>query len=114
MNHRFIVFALWYGTALSAVTVTLGLTFAILYQVRTGGAWRRTELGRHLMAFVLAPALVLLLSIIRAILGADLDTLWFLVLRMFAFTAVPLVYAQRIWIFLKTQREKDDVPDQDH
>jgi cytochrome bd-type quinol oxidase subunit 2 len=114
MNHGFIVFALWYGTILSVITVGLGLTFAILYQIKTGGAWRKTEVGRHLMAFVLAPAAVLLLSLIRVLFGANLDTLWFVVLRMIAFTFVPLVYAQRIWIFLKTQKEKDDVPDQDH
>jgi cytochrome bd-type quinol oxidase subunit 2 len=114
MSHSFTVFALWYGTILSAVTVILGLTFAVLYQVKTGGAWRRTEIGRHLMAFVLAPASVLLLALIRALFGADLDTLWFLGLRMIAFTSVPLVYAQRIWIFLKTQKEKDSVPGKDH
>lgn len=99
--------ALWYGTTLSVVTVLLGFTFAVLYEVRTGGAWRRTEMGRHLMAFVLAPTSVLLLAIIRTLGGADLDTLWFVVLRMVAFTSVPLVYAQRVWIFLKTQRDKD-------
>lgn len=114
MNHGIIVFALWYGTILSAVTVLLGLLFAILYHIKTGGAWKHTELGRHLMAFVLAPASVLLLALIRAIFGADLDTLWFVILRMLAFTSVPLVYAQRIIIFLKTQKEKDNVPDQDH
>lgn len=106
--------ALWYGTVLSVITVLLGLLFAVLYEVKTGGAWRRTEMGRHLMAFVLAPTMTLTLALIRAIGGADLDTLWFVLLRMCVFTAVPLVYAQRVLIFLKTQKEKDIVSDQDH
>lgn len=106
--------ALLYGTFASGMTVVFGLTFAYLYETRTRGAWRQTELGRHLMWFVLAPTSVLLLALVRAIGGADLDTLWFVILRLVVFTSVPLVYLQRILIFLKVQREGQDEPGTDH
>jgi cytochrome bd-type quinol oxidase subunit 2 len=105
--------ALWYGNLAALITVLEGLCFAYLYETRTNGAWRKTEMGRHLMWFVLAPTSVLLLALIRVIFGASLDTLWFVILRLVVFTSVPVVYFQRIWIFLKVQKESDD-SDQDH
>jgi len=105
--------ALWYGNLAALVTVLEGGVFAYLYETKTKGAWRKTQMGRHLMWFVLAPSSVLLLALIRAIFGASLDTLWFVILRLVVFTSVPVVYGQRIWIFLKVQEESDD-SDQDH
>jgi len=97
----------WYSFFITGAIIVFGLTFAYLYHSRTGGAWRRSELGRNLMAFVVAPTMVLILAMIR------IHALWWIIVRLAAYTTVPLVYLQRIRIFLKVQKESD-VPDQDH
>lgn len=97
----------WYGAIVTVAIIALGLVFAYLYQTRTNGAWRRSELGRHLMAFVLAPTAVLIVAMI------PIHQLWWFVIRLLAYSTVPLVYWQRIRIFLKVQKENDDTR-QDH
>jgi len=97
----------WYGFFITITIVAFGLTFAYLYHTRTHGAWRRSELGRHLMAFVVAPTAVLITAMIR------IDEIWWMMIQLIAYTTVPLVYLQRIRIFLRVQKESDD-SDQDH
>ncbi len=97
----------WYGLFITVAIVVFGLTFAYLYHTRTNGAWRRSELGRHLMAFVVVPTIVLILALIR------IHEVWWILVRLAVYTCVPLVYLQRIRIFLRVQKESD-VPDQGH
>jgi hypothetical protein len=67
------------------------------------------------MTFALAPTGVLILALIRTVGGASLDTPWFLLVRLAAFTLVPVVYIRQIVIFMKVQNGKEgNDPDQDH
>jgi hypothetical protein len=91
----------WYSLFITVTIIGFGVTFAYLYHTRTNGAWRRTELGRHLMAFVAAPTAVLILALIR------IHQVWWIVIRLAAYSTVPLVYLQRIRIFLRVQKESD-------
>jgi hypothetical protein len=63
--------------------------------------WWDTEMGRHLMAYMSAVALVLLLSCVVNDVG---DSSWFQVLRLVVFVAIPLVMTWRLWLQLKAQR----------
>ena len=65
-------------------------------------AWWRTEMGRHLMAYMLVVGTVLLLSSIRIAVG---DAPWFGFLRFIVFLFVPVVMTQRLWLQLKAQRQ---------
>jgi ABC-type molybdate transport system permease subunit len=99
----------WYAIFASAVTVVFGVSFAYLYHTRTKGGWHDSEMGRHLMAFVLAPTVVLALGLI------PIHQIWWMFIQLAAFTTVPLVYLQRIRIFLKVQHEEDQYDSsQDH
>jgi predicted membrane channel-forming protein YqfA (hemolysin III family) len=97
----------WYSLFITIAIIIFGLTFAYLYHTRTNGAWRRSSLGRHLMAFVVVPTIVLLLALIRV------HEVWWIMIRLAVYTCVPLVYLQRIRIFLKVQKE-NDVTGQNH
>ena len=67
--------------------------------------WWHTQLGRHLMAFMVIVTSVLTLSSIRVF--ADVGAWWFPVLRVAVFTGVPLVMTQRLWLLIKAQRNPE-------
>ena len=69
----------WYSLFITIAIIVFGLTFGYLYHTRTNGAWRRTELGRHLMAFVVVPTLVLILALIR------IHAIWWIMIQLAAF-----------------------------
>ena len=91
----------WYGVLVTLVTIGAGITFIYLYHTRTGGQWRDTELGRNLMYFVLVPTAVLICALI------PIHQAWWTIASLAVYTTVPLVYIQRIRVFLKVQREED-------
>lgn len=64
--------------------------------------WRHSEMGRHLMAYMGALALVLVLSCIRLVFG---DAPWFQIVRLVVFVAIPLTMTWRLWLQIKAQRE---------
>lgn len=63
--------------------------------------WRRERLGPHLMAFMVAIAMVLDLSAVGQF--AFRGSLWFAVLRLVTFTAIPIVIGWRLAIIIRTQ-----------
>ena len=71
--------------------------------------WWRTQMGRHLMAYMTVIAAVLTLSSVRVFTG---DTWWFAVLRVVVFFGVPLAMTQRLWLQIKAQR--DDARQEKH
>lgn len=60
---------LWMWWALVAAGLVGSMMFPILYQVGSKGAWRRNDLGRHLMAFSVAVGVALLALLLRIALG---------------------------------------------
>lgn len=70
--------------------------------------WWRSEMGRHLMIYMAAMAIVLTLSCIRVDISGD--TWWFALLRLATFTAVPIAMTQRAWLQIKAQRARGDDP----
>lgn len=69
--------------------------------------WRSTPMGRHLMFYMVSIAVVLDLGVIGFALGRD--TLWFNVLRLVVFVAVPIAMTQRLWLQIQARRNSDSV-----
>lgn len=92
----------WLRLAGNALLICAALicTTSVILHARV--PWRRSEFGRHLMIYMGTMALTLDLSVIRIFVG---DTWWFALLRLFVFAAVPLAFAQRLWLQIKAQRE---------
>jgi hypothetical protein len=94
------------GDVLILITAGLGVACVVAYQVTTDGAWRLSEVGRHLMAFMGSLAAALSLSVLKAVvvdvLGHD-DPVWFQVIRVLVFCTVPVVLAQRLHIIISTR-----------
>lgn len=64
---------------------------------------RTSPMSRHLLAYMTALAIVLVLSCIRIDAGGD--TWWFALLRLVAFVGVPVFMTQRLWMQVRAQRE---------
>ena len=64
--------------------------------------WRSTQMGRHVMWFMLALALTYDLGVVRIFFG---DSDWFSLLRLVVFIALPVVTTQRLWLLIKAQRD---------
>lgn len=62
-------FGLWVWLFMVAAGFIGSLLFPVLYHVGSHGAWRRTEMGRHLMAFSLAVGYALLALLLRITFG---------------------------------------------
>lgn len=61
--------ALWAWWALTALGFVGSVAFPVLYHRGSNGTWRRTEMGRHLMAFSIAVGYALLALLLRIALG---------------------------------------------
>lgn len=81
-----------------ALALAAGLAFVVLYALRS--PWRTSEMGRHLMAFMVVTA-VELGSLLALGLG------WRVPLWLFAlgFGALDVVVVQRLWLLVKAQQE---------
>lgn len=66
--------------------------------------WWRSEMGRHLMAYMAVIAAVLVLSCIRALTGNSGDSWWFQLVRLIVFVGVPVVMTQRLVLQVKARR----------
>jgi hypothetical protein len=63
--------------------------------------WWRTEIGRHLMAYMAIVALLTLLGVVRIVFGPP----WFDTLRTALFALFPVVTWWRLTLIVKEQRE---------
>lgn len=95
------------GDVLVGVIALQALDWSLAYQRLTGGAWRSSTEGRHLMSFMLVIAAVTGLAVVRAVavdaLGAS-DPAWFRGLRVAVFAGVPLVLGWRRRLLTTAQR----------
>lgn len=64
--------------------------------------WRRSPMGRHLMAYMAVVALVLDLGAIRFFLGDSPAFQW---LRLVVFVGIPIVMSQRLYLQIRARRE---------
>lgn len=92
----------WIGNGLILWAALVGMVSVV---VHARVPWWRTQMGRHLMAYMLVVAAVLTLSSIRVVAG---DSWGFALLRLVVFAGVPIVMSQRLWLQIKAQR--DDRP----
>jgi len=90
--------ATWLGNGLIFWAASVGVASVI---VHARVEWWRSEMGRHLMAYMSVIAAVLALSCLRIIFG---DSPWFSLLRLAVFTGVPIAMTQRLVLQLKAQR----------
>ncbi len=90
-----------FGTFLVYFSTFEALLFIVLYHRLA--AWWKSEAGRHVMSFMAIIAAVLVLSSLRALLGASLDTPWFQWLRVAVFVGVPVVIGWRIRLLIRAQ-----------
>lgn len=95
----------WIGSVLILYCTIVGVVSVIVHsKVR----WWATAMGRHLMAYMLVVAAILLLSSISVVLRlfgvTPLDAMWFEILRLAVFTLLPVVMTQRLWLQVKAQR----------
>lgn len=109
MNPPIVLF----GDALISAIAVLATSCVVAYQVTTGGAWRRTWTGRHLMAFMAVLAVLADLGLVRVI-AVDLlgqpDPACFQVLRVAVLTLEPFVLAWRLAIIIGASRGASQAP----
>lgn len=87
------------GTVLVVVSALLAWAVCVVYHL--SARWWEREVGRHVMTFTATLAVVLTLWAVGAVAPAR-DT-WWEVLRLVAFTGVPLSLGWRLWIVYRLQ-----------
>jgi hypothetical protein len=101
---------LLFGSILAVVTTLMSLEWNIAYHRQTKGAWRRSGMGRHMMAFAAALSAVFLLASARFItvdvLGHT-DPGWFQWLRLVVFTSIPIVIGWRRVLLARAQGSQE-------
>lgn len=97
------------GDTLVVLSAILCWVFVVAYHRLTGGAWRRSEAGRHLMAMKTVFGLVLTLAVVRL---AGLDSVWFALLRTITFLGVPIVLIWRLAMLVRAQRPQVEVEEE--
>lgn len=82
------------------ISAAVVCTASVVLHLRV--TWWRSEMGRHLLAYMGVMALTLDLGVVRIFFG---DSSWFQLVRLIVFVGVPLVMTQRLWLQIKAQRE---------
>jgi hypothetical protein len=104
------------GNVLLFITAALCSACALTYGWTTWGGWRDSEVGRHLMSFMISEAAILDLGVVRV--AADAagwpDPSWFRALRVVVFVSLPIVAAWRLSIILRARNGKLTGPDRLH
>lgn len=80
-----------------AIAILVGLTFVVLYAIRS--PWTKTTMGRHAMALAIVGAGEAA-SLFALALGVDVP-LWVFAV---GFAALDAVLVQRLWIFFRAQK----------
>lgn len=78
------------------------LTFVVRFAYTTGGDWRRSRAGRHVMLFTMMLAWMLLLHVVYLVLG---DYPWREVVVWLSFIAFTVLLWQRVGVLEAEQRE---------
>lgn len=89
------------GSVLLTAAAAIATTSVIVHlRVR----WWASQMGHHLLFYMLTVALVLDLGAIRFVFSGA-GVLWFELLRLAVFALVPLVLGQRLYLQLQARRE---------
>jgi cytochrome bd-type quinol oxidase subunit 2 len=96
------------GNTLVVISVALCWIFVVLYHALTGGTWRRSAAGRHLMVSMATFGTVLTSTAPRVGAGPGLDATWFQIVRVVVFAGVPVVFAWRIVLLIRAQRRDEE------
>lgn len=100
----------WVGNVLIFTTTVIALELVWRYHRVSGGAWRYTSIGKHVMSFMGIIAWVLLLSTTRLIM-VDIfhtaDFWWFQALRVISFLGIPIVLLWRRRIIVGAHKNKN-------
>ncbi len=104
--------ALIFGNFMVVLTALLSIACVVAYQFTTGGAWKTTETGRHLMAFMCSEAAVMTLALLRQILVSIgiTDPSWFYLLRLVVFLSIPFVFAWRLRLIILAYLDRPHEP----
>lgn len=98
----------WVTFVLVVVATLQALEWVVAYHRQTRGAWRKREMGRHLMAFMAAIAIVLAFATTSRFLHAlgYMNPVWFDWLRVAVFVSIPAVLLWRRLLLAHAQREE--------
>lgn len=88
------------GTALVVVSAVLAWAVCVTYHL--SARWWDSEAGRHLMTFTAVLAVVLTLWSVGALTPATKGT-WWQIVRLVAFTGVPVSLGWRLWMVYRLQ-----------
>lgn len=80
------------------IASALFATTSVILHLRV--PWWRSDMGRHLMAYMAVIAATVDLGVLRMLLG---DSHPFRIVRLVVFALVPVVLAWRAWLQLKAQ-----------
>lgn len=111
------------GNILLILSAVVNLEMIWKYHRLTHGAWRNTLMGRHVMAYMSATGLVLVLASIRFVTVTWLtgtDPVWFQSVRVLTYTTIPAIFLWRRHLIVQAhkdqlideQRERDRIADQ--
>lgn len=92
-------------TLLLAAAALPASLFVVVYHWKTGGAWRRSEMGRHVMSLMAVLALLLDFSVGIRIFGRPG---WIGVVAVVLYSCVVLLMWQRLYLLVKAQRADRD------
>lgn len=65
---------------------------------------RRSTMSKHLLGYMSALSIVLVLSCVRVITGNSGDSWWFQLLRLITFVGVPIMMTHRLMLQIRAQR----------
>lgn len=89
------------ATGVLGVLMLVGvLAFIVIYW--TKARWRDSTLGRHMLYFMVALALVLIVRTLRYFWP---DAEWLVYLGLLTFAMLVLVVWQRVWLLVRSLRE---------
>jgi len=96
------------GNVLLVLSTILNLELILRYHILSGGAWKTSVMGRHVMAYMATTGLILLLASARLVFVAWLDQtdpIWFQGFRTVVFITLPAIFLWRRHLIVTAYRE---------
>jgi hypothetical protein len=97
----------WVFEALVVASTLIGAFWCVAYHVVSRGDWRRTEVGRHLMTFMITLSAVTATTSVRIVVVDWLgyaEPVWFHLVRLLVFAGVPVIYLWRWRLLFRPER----------
>lgn len=85
----------FYGDFLITVAAVVATASVVMHAMVP---WTKTSMGRHIMSYLVALAILFDLTFIDNVMLHGPDPLWFEILQLVMFTALPVTMAWRLWI----------------